>query len=227
MPLPMVHLGIAKNIHESGFSLTEVPQYYLGSIAPDAIHMRSNSEKTAKSKTHLIPADKTRIDLDEREYLRFLLDFIEQNQFAAGSDFLWGYCMHVYSDLLWTKTVYTDFMEKYEKDASPIQDKRMAYYNDTDIIDQILFNEIGWRDDVWQQLQIAEGIDLPGLLTAAEMNAWKERTLHWFDSGKSRHKNPVRYMTKTDILIFIDDCSRRILADISSLDPEHTAALFR
>lgn len=226
MPLPMVHLGIAYIMHDSGFRLTDVPQYYLGSIAPDAIHMRPNSEKTAKSKTHLIPADRTRIDLDEGEYLRFLLDYIKKNQHVVDSDFLWGYCMHVYTDLLWTKTVYTDFIEKYEKDASPIQDKRMAYYNDTDIIDQILFHDAGWRTDVWQLMQIANGVDMPGILSATEINAWKERTLHWFDSGKSQHKNPLRYITKTDILVFMDDCSRRILADISRLDPEHTAALF-
>ena len=88
MPLPMVHLGIAKNIHDSGFSLTEVPQYYLGSIAPDAIHMRPTSEITAKNKTHLIPADRTRIDLDEGEYLRFLLDCIKKYQHVVGRDFL-------------------------------------------------------------------------------------------------------------------------------------------
>ena len=43
MPLPMVHLSIAKNTLDAGYEFRNLPQFYLGSISPDAIHMRENS----------------------------------------------------------------------------------------------------------------------------------------------------------------------------------------
>ena len=40
------------------------------------------------------------------------------------------------TDLYWKKLILPKFVENYNIDPSPIQDKRWAYYNDTDRIDQ-------------------------------------------------------------------------------------------
>jgi len=45
-----------------------------------------------------------------------------------------------------------------------------------------------------------------------------ESTLHWYDSGESQHKNPVRYITKEDALNFISNCSGPILSYINLHD---------
>jgi hypothetical protein len=41
------------------------------------------------------------------------------------------------------------------------------------------------------------------ILSAQEIRAWNERTLHWFDSGESQHKNPIKYIKQVDIDNFI------------------------
>lgn len=210
----MVHLEISKKLIDAGFDSKDLPSFYLGSISPDAIHMRQNSDRSDKNQTHLMPQGKSWREIDEKDYFDFTLDFVNKNHKTINTDFLWGYSIHILTDMLWTKHLYCEFVEKYKKDTAPVQDERWAYYNDTDILDQVLFNESAWREDVWQSLRAAKAIDFLDLLSADEIDAWKERTLHWYDSGVSQHKNPIRYITKSDIVNFISDCSKSILSHI-------------
>jgi len=71
MPLPMVHLGVAYNIIESGFNVSDLPSFYLGVISPDAIHMRQNANKLDKHRTHLIPLGKKWNDIDGWDYYKY------------------------------------------------------------------------------------------------------------------------------------------------------------
>jgi len=213
MPLPMVHLGVGKKIVDAGFEIKSLSQFYLGSISPDAIHMRKNADRLAKKITHLGRSTTVGMNFtDESEdgYIKIMLDFVNRNKSKIDIDFLWGYVIHILTDMYWSKTVHNKFVEDYKKDTAPIQDERWAYYNDTDILDQVLFNECDWKDDVWQSLQRAEYFDFLDILSAQEIESWNKRTLHWFDSGESQHKNPVKYITKADIENFISFCSETI-----------------
>ena len=216
MPLPMVHLNIAKNIHDSGFKLNELSQFYLGIISPDAIHMRKESDRKTKNDTHLVPEGKKWIEIDESDYFTLMIKYINSNLNKANKDFLWGYGINILTDMLWTKQIYSEFLKKYKEDKLPIQEERMAYYNDTDRLDQELFNESSWRKDVWLDLQKATCESFLDLLLENEIYLWKERTLHWFDSGESRHKNPIKYITKTEINNYISDCTESIMKKINS-----------
>ena len=54
MPLPMVHLSVAYNLIEQ-LEGEKVGAFFLGSIAPDSIHMRDGSSDEDKKRTHLYP----------------------------------------------------------------------------------------------------------------------------------------------------------------------------
>ena len=140
MPLPMVHLDIARRIIDLGYKVHKIPQFYLGIISPDAIHMRKDSNRIHKNDTHLIPEGKTWINVEEKEYFIFMKNFFSKNLENVDNDFLRGYGLHIITDMMWSKQVYTYFEKKFENDPSPVQDLRMAYYNDTDILDQVIFN---------------------------------------------------------------------------------------
>jgi hypothetical protein len=64
MPWPMSHLYIAENVLKSHtIKIINLPQYYLGSIAPDAVHFRENFDRSLKRVTHLtLGMDKTILD---------------------------------------------------------------------------------------------------------------------------------------------------------------------
>jgi len=214
----MVHLYVAKNIYDLGLKDIDLPQFYLGTISPDAIHMRDNSDRNDKNKVHLIPVEKKWSDIDENKYYEFIFEYVKMNQYNVNMNFLWGYIIHILTDMHWTKKIYNDFKDKYKNDSSPIQDERMAYYNDTDKLDQILFNEGGnCVKNIWKYLNNSKSINFLDILSENEINLWKERTLHWYDSGESKHKNPIRYITKIDIQNFINEYSKIIFEKINGL----------
>ena len=77
-------------------------------------------------------------------------------------------------------------------------------------------------EEEYQQLpideQTAKGEDFLGLLFRNEIDTWNERTLHWYDSGESQHKNPIKYITKQDVVNFITNCSALITSQIATTE---------
>ncbi len=208
MPLPMVHLCAAREYAHDIPALRSCPEFYLGSISPDAIHMRKGTGKEDKRITHLYS--------DGEQWKHNVLDFLKQNKTKSNYSFLLGYGIHILTDIFWNKTLYNGFKLKYEKDSNPIQDIREAYYNDTDQLDFELYKKLEWRQEVWELLEEAKPFDVDGILTSDEINAWNKRTLHWYDSGASHHRNPVKYITIEEILEFIQAAGKDIKNILSS-----------
>ncbi len=142
MPLPMVHLSTAVKINT--LQDLKSPEFYLGSISPDAVHMRTGFVRDDKARSQT-------------------------------------------------------YGERYIADLTPIQDKRMAYYNDTDQLDFAFYEKENWRPEIWEMLTQAEDFAIEGAVNKDEVIAWKHRTLNWYNSGKSQHTNPIKYITYEDL----------------------------
>jgi len=202
MPLPMVHLAVAREYAHDAPMLLECPEFYLGSIAPDAIHMRENTGRMDKDITHL---------RRERDLWKAnIITFLKQHKGRPDYSFFLGYGIHSLTDMIWHETILKEFQAAYDKDPAPVQDKKWAYYNDTDKLDFELYRTCEWRPKVWELLKKAKPCDVDGLLSADEIEAWKNRTLHWFDSGESQHKNPIRYISIEDLFRFIHEAGVKI-----------------
>lgn len=102
------------------------------------------------------------------------------------------------------------FKSRYNADNNPIQDERWAYYNDTDKLDFELFKKYKFRPEIWDHLSNSKAVGVDGLVSADEVNAWNSRTLHWFDSGESQHKNPIKYILYDELLQFIEETAVKI-----------------
>lgn len=202
MPLPMVHLGVAKRLSEK-MNIEDLPSFYLGAIAPDGIYTRVGFTREQKLRNHLIPEGRPRTVGD-------ILDFLKDHRDTCDNSFILGYTVHVLTDQLYNKSVYKVYLYRYDNDPSPVQDKTWAYYNDTDIVDFELFAKLDWRAEVWDHLEESRGVTVMGYITAEEAEAWRDRTLHWYDSGESEHKNPVKYITLDDELRFIESAACEI-----------------
>jgi hypothetical protein len=205
MALPMVHLITAeKAVRSYGLPVVDEPAYFLGTLAPDAVHMRDGYEFEWKRKTHLYQHS-----TDMRD-TRAVLDFFRDNQGRIPADYLLGYCVHILTDQCWFEQMYQRFLQRHADDETPLQDVRWAYYNDSDRLDFDLFASVPGREGIWSLLERAQGIGVPGLVSAAEVDLWKERTLHWYDRGESLHKNPTRYLSVGEVLQFTDDAARTV-----------------
>jgi hypothetical protein len=202
MPLPMVHLGTAR-VYAKGFpTLSNCPEFYLGCISPDAIHMRENVDKKDKRITHLHE--------EGNEWKSNVISFLKQNRYKQNYNFLLGYGIHILTDIIWWETVYIKFKQEYVKDQNPVQDLKLAYYNDTDQLDFELYKNSEWRESIWNLLKKSESFSVEGLLEISEITAWKSHTLKYFDTEVSMHKNPIRYFTIEELEVFMKDAAGRI-----------------
>jgi len=198
----MVHLCTAREYAHDISAIINCPEFYLGSISPDAIHMRKDANWQNKRITHL--------HADGEHWKDNVLDFLRQNKAKSNYKFLLGYGIHILTDILWNETIYSEFKIKYERDSAPTQDITWAYYNDTDQLDFELYKKIHWREEVWNLLEKAKPFDIDDILSAEEIKAWNERTLHWYDSGSSYHKHPIKYISYKDITDFAQTAGKTI-----------------
>ena len=199
MPLPMVHLGVAHLLTET-LAVRDPGSFYLGSIAPDAVHMRAGTYQSEwKLKSHLRESRQ----IEKHAVIGHALAFLRNHADSPERDFFAGYGVHIITDILWNQTLLADFNRAFQEDGGLPEERSGVYYNATDRLDFELFHRMPWRPAVWDALAGSHGADADGLVSAAETDAWKERTLHWYDSGESQHKAPVRYFTYDGITLFI------------------------
>jgi hypothetical protein len=196
MPLPMVHLAIAVRTHEL-IGSEPTPAFLLGSIAPDAIHMRPNTTRSDKQKTHLL-FDAS--DLENRRIGQLLGRYRARGPEAL--DFAEGYVTHVFADRAWTETV-PELLRRQLPAAMPHAERRSLYYQESDQVDFDLYHEMPWRPAVWGLLAQARPIDFELLLTADEIARWRDRTLDWFESLKQEPMIEPAYVTAALVQAFI------------------------
>jgi len=195
-----------------------MPQFYLGAISPDAIHSRPGAGRPAKNFTHLMPPGAWWWDTNPDEYFKFMDGFITANKANANEDFLLGYGIHILTDMHWTQTIYSKFMNDYQNSDRPMSEMQKSYYHDTDIHEYALYRKHISNSDIWQYLQNPACADFLDLLTAEEIKLWNERTRGWFDAPENQHKfegNP-RYIGALDIEEFIPACAELIVGKLNS-----------
>ena len=220
MPTPMVHLLVAKNCVASGYQVKDLPQFYLGAISPDAIHMRQGANRLAKNVTHLIPSGITSwFDIDQNEYLTFMNGYIAANKSNVNADFILGYAIHVLTDMHWTYTVHSKFAEDYNNSEKPIEERAKAYYYDMDIHEYALYCKYFQNSDIWQNLQNPDYSDFLDMLTSEEIKLWNERVQSWCDNPENQHKfeDEPKYISALDIEKFISSCAELIVSNMNVL----------
>lgn len=198
MALPMVHLGAAQAALKE-LNIQNPASYYLGSIAPDGVHMLEGCTPEDKDRSHL----GTRSSHDPKaveDFLKHLPDF-------ADRDYALGYAVHILTDLLWAGPLMAEFKRRYEEDPAPVLDKKKAYYNDTDQIDLQLYETLPGRKEIWRELERAKAIDLPGALPGEAADLWNRRTLVWYEN-LGEFEITVRYFSLSKVLDFLSEAAQ-------------------
>jgi len=114
MSFTMTHLIIAESISEifDNHALS-LPQYYLGSIAPDAVHNRENYISDFKKNSHLITDDnKWAMVTNNDNWINNVASFLKKHKNSEHYDFILGYCCHILTDIYNNINVWTPFRIK-------------------------------------------------------------------------------------------------------------------
>lgn len=214
MPLPMVHFAVARELVPQEFIREQKAEYFLGAIAPDGIHMREKAQPDAKPVSHLrILPDGRQIGPTDFTWKNHILAFLPDKA-DPGYALRLGYVVHLLTDFYWTDLFYHAFYTaRYAADASPTKDERMAYYNDTDLLDDELYNQ-PWRAQIWELLTEAKGLDLSPLCSRDEMLLWRDRTLTWFDKLDLSGYDKQKYVFMEDLESFFKTAVAHIAEDL-------------
>ena len=203
MPLPMVHLAIAqkmKTILPKHYNRGEI---YLGSIAPDAIHIREGFVREYKYITHL----KYGHDGDVIKRL------LEKNNGLMDSFHL-GYLMHVFTDMLWLEEVFRPFLASLPEGSSD-RERNRIYYGEMRQLDHELYAQSPWCNAVFASMKSAKIPQEFSLLSAHEMKKWRDQTILCLQREKTKEKKPLSCFSQKMISDFID----KAIADIQSKLP--------
>ncbi|GGG06264.1 hypothetical protein GCM10010913_30140 [Paenibacillus aceti] len=83
MPWPMVHFAVSEELAAGQAS----PNLLLGSIAPDAIHVRGNITRAEKGRTHLVQND---ILPEAEQIFEKCTEYLRKCSEPGGKDFIVG-----------------------------------------------------------------------------------------------------------------------------------------
>jgi len=203
MAFTMTHLIISKNISEIFKNHIEsLPQFYLGSIAPDAVHNRANYISDYKKESHLITGtEKWGMITNYDRWKRNIIEFLNKRKYSEHHDFILGYCCHVLGDLYNTINVWTPFRLKY---ANELEKGVNIHHQENYKIEIELALTYESRNDFWLHLANSNSIDLPPIIYAAELDKQKDNILNSWYKDKERQDistNKIRtYESEMDFI---------------------------
>lgn len=200
MPWPMVHFAISDNIYKG----SPTPHLLIGSIAPDSIHARGSITREEKGLTHLVyqgimPTSEMIWDKFETYW--------SMHAETEWKDFVLGYFTHIYTDLRWTETLYTDFEKTYLGDASAM---RGIYNEEVSQAEFHLMQSTGRADRWISLLHMTDGYTIDPFVTQQDVSQYRDEKVEWLRNPSNEPRIKPVYFTSDGVERFIDQTSLEI-----------------
>lgn len=204
MPWPMVHFGIAAQLLDGKPS----PSILLGSIAPDAIHVRGQVSREEKGGTHFVTEGQLpSVEQLKQKYMYYMAGATE----GERADFVLGYIAHVYADMRWTETIYAGFESEFA--LTPLSQNRAIreVYNEEQCQTEfMLLHTQPWAEDVLHKLRLAKPAGLEPLVTEEEVCQYRDVKLGWINETDNEPKIEPHFFTAAAVLAFIDQTAAEL-----------------
>lgn len=204
MSFTMTHLYIADNIaRRSLLDIDNLPQFYLESIAPDAVHYRPDYVSDHKKASHLCPgSERWGMVTDNETWIANALRFAKAHAKDEDKSFALGCCAHILTDIYNNIAVWTPFRKKYP--ATPGSEYDGRYHAESAAVDTALALTMDARERIRENLRSASGVHLGSILSADEINRQKADTLdHWYDRAYPQNLSENTIVTLEGALEFI------------------------
>lgn len=217
MAFPLTHLCVAYRILESNFlPEADAAQFLLGSIAPDAVHYRTEflgaemkGIGAAKKITHLCPVSNEPWGkvTDNDGWINCVKDFLAAN---PPDPLYAGYAAHVLTDIQNNQTLWHNFRTSNPQEAA--KGYASTYYDDLRHIDMHLYMKLPERPQIMKLLSKAIPIEIPGLIAREELHAIQNNILHEHFKNATLPSDAFKYnfVNYNDMLTFIKNAAKKI-----------------
>ncbi|MEJ8303968.1 hypothetical protein [Saccharibacillus sacchari] len=161
MPWPMVHFAVAAATMPEPSA-----EFLIGSLAPDAVHVRSD-DRSDKARTHLMIVEGEFLtDQKLHEIFRTNAERVEAD--PAFLLYLLGYIAHVYTDRRWTFEIYPG----YEKHP----EERKQYHREVKAIESMLLQNKPDAQQWLHRLKAGRAFEFGGL-SAEDVHTYRDMKL--------------------------------------------------
>lgn len=171
MSYAMIHLIVAQNILKSTKRIKNEEAFMLGAVAPDSVHYRNDYHKGMKFNSHLCVGDEEWGSITNNdEWQENVSEFMTTMTSREDVDFLYGYCVHILTDIHNNINVWMPFKERILNDDTPGIGKK--YQIESNAIDLVLYQQEG-TEDIWRLLRNALAQNVGNLVHEAEVESLK------------------------------------------------------
>lgn len=217
MPFSMTHLYVAQRMCTLGAPIACPGAFYLGSIAPDAVHYRPSYHSDMKLKSHLcVGTEKWGRVTNNTEWqanvMAHLKRWMDAGPTGARRDFLVGYAAHILTDIRNNIDVWTPYRLAHGAlDAhTPLPG---GYHEECWRLDEAMFH---WpeREMLWRDFKCAEPWGVEGCVSSGEVARMHESMLgeRYTDATTDALEN--QYVTSERMRRFIEDAAERVASTL-------------
>lgn len=218
MPFQMTHLHIAKNIYKLfPDTIKDLSQFYLGNIAPDAVHNRAGYISDYKKASHLCVGDERwGMYTNNDEWIESVLEFLYKNKNSDNYNFILGYSCHVLSDIYNNIAVWTPFRLKYPDELT--KGYGGLYHQESEKVEIELALREENKDNFWVHLEKAKSTGLNDIIFAEEIEKHKENILYnWYKDKEHQDISSNKLITIESTMNFVEDATNFIASKIINL----------
>jgi len=227
MSFLMTHLAVAKGVNDKLHIAKDLPSFFLGATAPDAVGMRENFNGNMKVISHYSVAGDTWGQVASVDaWWQQSLVHIKMLKNSPDKDFYFGYFIHVLTDASNHEKMWLPFLEKRLAEDVPLANIKKLVGEDYDRIDWIQYDNYEWSNDVLDLMEAANGLDVEDRVKAREIDEYRDFLLKMYRQNidftdlingveppsKADRKLPV-YVSVEEILKFVDDTVEEICRD--------------
>jgi hypothetical protein len=200
----ITHMVIAREIMKllPEGTIKDQGLFYLGNLAPDAIHAREGYERAHKKHTHFRD-DILDMEFEQEENLALfhsrLTDFINENRERREGllDLYRGYVTHILTDELFMLTVRKEFCAMMEEQGIAQNDKRFFDYIITDMNrnDLLLVQNYEGSNEIRHFMEEVPIYPIEEYLSEEEMNKSRNWLVqrHYIEKHESEEPRFISY----------------------------------
>ena len=218
MPFQMTHLHIAKNIYQRfPETIRDLSQFYLGNVAPDAVHNRVGYISDYKKASHLCVGDERwGMITNNDEWIESVLEFLSKNKNSDNYNFILGYSCHVLSDVYNNIAVWTPFRLEYPNELT--KGYGGLYHQESEKVEIELALRDDNKENFWVHLEKAKSTNLNDIIFAEEIEKHKENILHnWYKDKERQDTSSNKLVTIESTMNFVEDAINFIVSKLRNL----------
>jgi hypothetical protein len=178
MSFSMSHLYIAQQILKNNPQIIkDISQYYLGSLAPDAVYFRKSFNATEKSISHFY------IHLRQDNLEEFIENwktnvklFFSEHKSQNMDDFLLGYCIHLMTDIYNHKYIVKPFILHFKNKDE--RERTTIYQNECLSVDFEIFQKNKELEEILSIINRSNSIDFYNLISREELEKMKDHVVN-------------------------------------------------